>query len=75
MDLITPAQAAQRQKVSLRTVHRLINSQELPYVHKVTGATGAYLLDPKKVEEVFAGRPHRTRRTPAEIEAAASTTA
>ena len=56
MELITAARIAADHGISLRTVHRMIADDDLPFVLKVPGRTGAYLFDPQVVERVFAAR-------------------
>jgi hypothetical protein len=37
---------------STRTVHRMAESGELPYVEKLDGLTGAYVFDPGVIEVI-----------------------
>lgn len=53
---LTVAQAADVLGVSIRTVHRMIDSGTLVPLAKLSGATGAYLLDADHVAEVAATR-------------------
>lgn len=50
LDLIGVNEAAAILGCSARTVKRLLLSGRLPYAHKGTGRTSAYLLDPTVVE-------------------------
>lgn len=65
MNYITAAQIAATRGLSLRTVHRLIDSGELPHVTKLPGKTGAYLFEPAVVERAFAARDKTKIHEPA----------
>jgi excisionase family DNA binding protein len=53
-ELLTTKQVAELLGVDVDTVHRRASKGELPFVHKLPGRTGAYLFDPKVVNEVVA---------------------
>jgi excisionase family DNA binding protein len=48
--LLTTAQVAAKLGKSTRTVQRMAESRELPYVAKLPGPRGAYVFDPEVVE-------------------------
>lgn len=50
--LLTTAQVASQLGVSVRTVHRLIDRDEISVHTKVPGLRGAYLFDADEVERI-----------------------
>jgi excisionase family DNA binding protein len=48
--LLTTAQVATMLGKSTRTVQRMADTGELPFVQKLTGSRGAYVFDPAVVE-------------------------
>ena len=48
--LLSTAQVAKMLGKSTRTIHRMADSGELPYVEKLEGLTGAYVFDPSVIE-------------------------
>ena len=52
----TAAEASAALGVSIRTVHRMVESGQLTPIIKLPGKTGAYLFDPEQVELLKAER-------------------
>lgn len=54
--LLTSPQVAQRLGCSVRTVHRLVDSEELKPAQKLPGPNGAFLFDQDDVETLKKAR-------------------
>ena len=55
--LLTTAQVAAKLGKSTRTIHRMADTGQLPYVQKLTGSRGAYVFDPAVVEQALQEAP------------------
>lgn len=53
-ELLTAKEAAQRLRVTPRTIARWAESGRLPHAHKIAGTTGAYLFRPEDVDAAAA---------------------